>query len=150
MRLIDADALLKTFESLCAEECCCCKEAAENTTLVGNTICRTFDRCGLIDAAPTIPAIPVEWLRNLCAIAKMETDDEYIRKAEDAIMTWAAEHPVVYPTWGEWFVEHGDLVDGWQNATNAAWTANRALDVFTKPIPADIAQKLGIEPKEGV
>ena len=29
-----------------------------------------------IDAAPTIDAIPVEWLRNLCAIAKMETDDE--------------------------------------------------------------------------
>lgn len=70
---------------------------------------------------------------------------------EAAVMQWAAEHPEpVYPTWGEWFVEHGDLVDGWQNATNAAWMANTALSIFMKSIHADIAQKLGIEPKEGV
>lgn len=68
---------------------------------------------------------------------------------EQTVTAWAAEHPVVYPTWGEWFVEHGDLVDGWQNATNAAWMANTALGVFMNPIPADIAEKLGIEPKEG-
>lgn len=80
------------------------------------------------------------------AIYEMEDVTDWRRYAE-AIMSWAAEHPVVYPTWGEWFVEHGDLVDGWQNATNAAWMANTALGVFMKPIPADIAQKLGIEPK---
>ncbi len=69
---------------------------------------------------------------------------------EGIVMSWAAEHPEpVYQTWGEWFVEHGDLVDGWQNATNSAWMANTALSIFMNPIPADIAQKLGIEPKEG-
>lgn len=69
-------------------------------------------------------------------------------KAEKVIMSWAAEHPEpVYPTYGEWFVEHGDLVDGWQNAINATWIANTAIDIFMKPIPADIAQKLEIEPK---
>lgn len=26
--------------------------------------------------APTVDAIPVEWLRNLCTIAKMETEDK--------------------------------------------------------------------------
>jgi len=68
---------------------------------------------------------------------------------EKVVMSWAAEHPEpVYPTWGEWFVEHGDLVDGWQNATNAAWMANTALSIFMKSIPADIAEKLGIEPKK--
>lgn len=75
-------------------------------------------------------------------------DNEVIENIEKNVMAWAAEQPEsVYPTWGEWFVEHGDLVDGWQNATNAAWMANTALDVFMKPIPADIAEKLGIEPK---
>lgn len=74
---------------------------------------------------------------------------EGIAEAERIIMQWAEEHPdPVYPTWGEWFVEHGDLVDGWQNATNAAWMANTARGVFMNPIPADIAQKLGIEPKK--
>ena len=69
---------------------------------------------------------------------------------EKNVAAWAAEHQEpVYPTWGEWFVKHGDLIDGWQNATNAAWMANTALGVFMNPIPADIAQKLGIEPKEG-
>ena len=69
---------------------------------------------------------------------------------EKVVTAWAAEHPEpVYPSWGEWFVEHGDLVDGWQNATNAAWMANTALSIFMKPIPADIAQKLGLQPKEG-
>ena len=84
------------------------------------------------------------------AIFEMEDVTDWQRYAE-TIAAWAAEHPEpVYPMWGEWFVEHGDLVDGWQNATNAAWMANRALDVFTKPIPADIAQKLGLKPKEDV
>ena len=76
--------------------------------------------------------------------------DKDLENAETVIMEWAKENPEpVYPTWGEWFVEHGDLVDGWQNATNAAWMANTALSVFMEPIPADIAEKLGIQPKEG-
>lgn len=79
------------------------------------------------------------------------SDPLQVECIESVVMSWAAEHPEpVYPTWGEWFVEHGDLVDGWQNATNAAWVAKRALDVFMKPIPADIAEKLGLQPKEGV
>lgn len=39
--------------------------------------------------APTIDAIPVEWLRNLCAIAKMETDDEMF--IDWLIQTWQQE-----------------------------------------------------------
>ena len=31
---------------------------------------------GMIDNAPTVSAIPVEWMRNLCTIAKMETEDK--------------------------------------------------------------------------
>lgn len=55
----------------------------------------------------------------------------------DAVMAWAAEHPEpVYPTWGEW-------LQRMYNSMNYA-------GIFITPIPADIAQKLGIEPKEGV
>jgi len=90
---------------------------------------------------------PFGMLGEIC-FSIYEDDMDY-EKLESVVTKWAAEHPEpVYPTWGEWFVEHGDLVDGWQNATNAAWMANTALGVFMKPIPADIAQKLGIEPKE--
>lgn len=59
--------------------------------------------------------------------------DGAIREAETAIMAWAAEHPEPqYPTLAEWLRSVG--------------LANiRMID----PIPADIAEKLGIELKEG-
>lgn len=53
---------------------------------------------------------------------------------ERTVMSWAAEHPEpVYPTWGEYLhTLHNE-------------PSSREL---SKPIPADIAEKLGIEPKE--
>lgn len=44
---------------------------------------------GMIADAPAVDAIPVEWLRNLCAIAKMETDDEMF--IDWLIQTWQEE-----------------------------------------------------------
>ena len=67
--------------------------------------------------------------------------------AEQIIEKWAAEHPEpVYPTWGEWLESFGVV-----EVTKAK---DRIITVMMKPellnsIPADIAQKLGIEPKEG-
>lgn len=60
---------------------------------------------------------------------------------KNKVGAWAAEHPEpVYPTWADWFRQIG--------------IAPRTQSVFHKwllePIPADIAQKLGIEPKEDV
>ena len=54
---------------------------------------------------------------------------------EKIVMQWAAEHPgPVYMTWGEYLhTLHNE-------------PSSREL---SKPIPTDIAQKLGIEPKEG-
>ena len=58
-----------------------------------------------------------------------------IESLESNVMAWAAEHPEpVYPTWGEYLhTLHNE-------------PSSREL---SKTIPADIAQKLGIEPKEG-
>jgi len=53
---------------------------------------------------------------------------------EAVIKKWAAEHPEsVYPTWGEW-------LQRMYNSMNYA-------GIFITPIPADIAQKLGVPPK---
>ena len=61
---------------------------------------------------------------------------------EEKVATWAAEHPEpVYPTWAEWLKTHGII--GIDNGR--PYVSHKAYD----NIPADIAQKLGIEPKEG-
>ena len=63
------------------------------------------------------------------AIFEMEDSTDWERY-EGAIREWAAENPEpVYPTWWDWFAAEGLDPDD--------------------PIPADIAQKLGIDPKEG-
>lgn len=58
------------------------------------------------------------------------------KSIEAIIMAWAAEHPEpVYPTWGTWLAKvTGQVLDG---------------DLLYSPIPADLAQKLGIKPEEG-
>ncbi len=76
--MIDADALIakqasiaKTFARSDAQK-----------SLIGRVMYNT-------EKSPTIDAIPVEWLRNLCAIAKMETDDEIF--IDWLIQTWQEE-----------------------------------------------------------
>ena len=53
------------------------------------------------------------------------------KKFATVVTKWAKENPV-YPSWGEW-------LQRLYNNTNYA-------GIFITPIPADIAQKLGIEP----
>lgn len=60
MRLIDADALNKELQQRVG--------SPMDDKLYEVNLC-------IIDA-PTIDAIPVKWLRNLCTVAKMEIDDE--------------------------------------------------------------------------
>ena len=67
---------------------------------------------------------------------------------EEAVMSWAAEHPVVYPTWSEWFIEKGILPDGYYHATNDLYLLNILEKAMQTQISADTAQKLGVQPKE--
>ena len=67
------------------------------------------------------------------------------------IMAWAAEHPEpVFPTWGEWLEKQGivKLVNS-ERYDEDYQKVLILLDSVENPIPADMAQKLGIEPKEG-
>ena len=66
------------------------------------------------------------------------------KKFQNVVMAWAAEHPEpIYPTWREWLLANRIIVDA--DSDYAA-----GLLMRRKRIPADIAEKLGIEPKEGV
>ena len=73
-------------------------------------------------------------------------DDEDIRKAETAIMAWAAEHPEpVYPTWWKYMCMIGVIPNTLGDKTLGEVTVERLMHTS---IPADIAEKLGLKPKE--
>ena len=70
-------------------------------------------------------------------VAVYEGEMDYA-KVEKTVTDWAAENPVpVYPTWIEWFQRQV-----WKKGTDAS-----PMFLYD-PIPADIAEKLGIEPME--
>ena len=73
------------------------------------------------------------------ACASIDLD---IQKMEECVMSWAVEHPEpVYPTWGKWLEDIGVAQVG-----SGILSIHPAI--AEQPIPADIAQKLGLEPKE--
>ena len=99
-------------------------------------------------------------LQGLCIIdtsIKDSTNGEFDIIGEQ-IQAWAADHPEpVYPTWLEWLEKMGimaDIHDRLNSYKQVMEVCEEPLysiptaKVFC-PIPADIAQKLGIEPKEG-
>lgn len=64
---------------------------------------------------------------------------------EKNVTAWAADHPeLVYQTWWEW-LENMGIVKPKSECSKMFFDTTRMYD----NIPADIAQKLGIEPKEG-
>lgn len=84
---------------------------------------------------------PLE-LKGFCEKRIHSYTQEDIQEAEEIIAKWVAEHPESeYPTWYEWlsttpFMEKVRCGSGTYKVYN-----------WKKPIPADIAEKLGIEPK---
>ena len=72
----------------------------------------------------------------------LEIGQDLAHEIDCVIMSWAAEHPEpVYPTFREWLISIGVIG---QMSTHSV-IADK-LDMTS--IPANIAQKLGIEPKE--
>ena len=79
---------------------------------------------------------------SICRGIPSEDDAKNI---ERFVMSWAAEHPApVYPTWEEWLITQ-DVIKENQNG-GVGWPMPKLFE----RIPADIAQKLGIEPKGDV
>lgn len=94
---------------------------------------------------------------HICGLEIMHVGLDTLCADADAVMIWAAEHPApVYPTWLEYLarycgapgkidfgsIQFAEEVHGVLPETYIHW-------LMTHRIPADIAEKLGIEPKEG-
>ena len=99
---------------------------------------------------------PLTYESVLCALASDE-DLTYgvIKKFESKVMQWAKEHPEPqYPTWEEWHTKNfPDVIGNLTPCTFAPISELRCAETNcracrSRPIPADIAEKLGIRPKE--
>lgn len=91
------------------------------------------------------------------AIYEDDGNTDYAEIGEK-VATWAAEHPEPqYPTWAEWLLKVGaarrvPIGEPWPVELSDGSMLEPCYEIVVKenePIPADIAQKLGIEPKEG-
>ena len=104
-------------------------------------VLRQFDRmCKSNAGCFNCPLHEPDGVSDRCSIGAFINDSERI---EREVMSWAAEHPEpVYPTFREWLISIGVIG---QMYTHSVIADKLAMT----PIPADIAQKLGIEPKEG-
>lgn len=89
---------------------------------------------------------------GITATSEMDCKD-----VERLVMQWAAKHPEpVYPTWDEW--QKSVFPDAEIDITPCTFGSRDRLNCFLEKkcstckeqqIPADIAEKLGIKPKEG-
>ena len=79
-----------------------------------------------------------------CGIIEDALDSDIEVMAKE-VAKWAAEHPVVYPTWGEWLSEQAVVI---KTIDNGALIYEPDAKM-RQHIPDDMAEKLGIEPKEG-
>lgn len=94
---------------------------------------------------------------DFCSKNSGEKTNADFPEVERRTMAWAAEHPEPkYPTWLEWLHDLGLIVQREGTFTeygpNEVFSAIKKVDILTikgyQSIPADIAQKLGIEPKK--
>lgn len=82
-----------------------------------------------------------------------ETFSKHYEKLEPLILKWAEEHPEPrYPTWIEWQksiypeADEGVCPGKLCAEANRRCTSSTCLDCRKRPIPAYVAEKLGIKP----
>jgi len=116
-------------------------------------VLRQFDRmCKANTGCFKCPLHEQDGVSDRCSIGAFVNDSERI---ERVVMTWAAEHPEpVYPLWGEWLTSIGAarrVPTGipFQLANGDIVDPPYEIEVnLYDHIPAVIAEKLGIPPKE--
>ena len=95
-------------------------------------MCNTMNRC---DECPLID--------TSCWAEQPDGLIDDFNAREERIIKWATANPEpVYPTFREWLISIGVIDNMYIHSVIADILA-------VTPIPADIAQKLGIDPKEG-
>ena len=82
---------------------------------------------------------PFEDRDGMCGYI-FDLDPTKFEEMAGLIKHWSDTHPKVqYPTWGDWFLKRGQV----------AVTSNGYChwgDLLNTPIPAEIAEKLGVDP----
>lgn len=80
----------------------------------------------------------------------LEIGQDLAHEIDRVIMAWGSENPEpVYPTWLELAVQQGFKIEEGKQCTDEELLLILLMASVNTPIPADIAQKLGIEPKNG-
>ena len=112
-------------------------------------MCWHYTQGGNHDKCPMYPACNASQCRKIAFDRPVDF--------EARVMGWSAEHPEpVYPTWSEWLQSMGLVEVQWNGPVLASMRIGiddrdyilKPLKMI-EPIPADIAQKLGLQPKEG-
>lgn len=109
-------------------------------------MCEATPRCDEVECSDCV-LFDQDFGKNGSCLPEILLEDPKL--FEHRIMAWAAEHPEpVYPTWKEWLEEqcvvvHFDSVN--EKGKKVKWELTNKSNC---PVPADIAKKLGIEPKE--
>ena len=79
----------------------------------------------------------------------LEIGQDLAHEIDRVIMAWAEENPEpVYPTWLELAVQQGFKIEEGKQCTDEELLLILLMASVNTPIPSDIAEKLGIEPKE--
>ena len=105
---------------------------------LGRICANNFEECDICDLRLFCPS--KTFLDKYCKSGRTE-------RLEEMIMKWAVEHPEpVYPTWGDWLAEMGLIC--WEDNGNGVYSTMTPTFKMCTGIPADIAEKLGIEPKK--
>lgn len=91
----------------------------------------------------------VDYRENGCgAIFEMEDGIDFL-KYEAVITAWAKENPEpVYQSWADYLMQI-DVIPACTTTDQYEWFSLIINALENTPVPADIAQKLGLEPKEG-
>lgn len=99
------------------------------------------------------PDCPLDCEDGACMLDLNRSFD--LREVESRIMDWAKEHPApMYPTWKEWQDSMFPNADARirpclfvpKNPVECIYM--KCSECVNRPIPAEIAEKLGIKPKE--
>lgn len=109
----------------------------------GKRMCKRYGEC---------ESCPIFKANISCPVVCCESDRS-IADVERIIMDWAAAHPEPrYPTWEEWYKSNfpnvGHPVCPNYFLKNTCGLYKSCDECRAQPIPADIAQKLGIKPIE--
>ena len=112
-------------------------------------MCKTYTTDDDETCCAGCPIMALEYSEHGCdAIFSDWAESADWEEVEDIIKTWAAENPEPqYPTWAEW-LESMHVVNPIISPDTSSQYVLKAW-YYGSPIPADIAQKLGLEPKEG-